>query len=608
MIHDKSPHPSYTVVQVYQQYMQCFAIRGRVVDGFLFIAKESIKTKQLDMAKNFIRQAMDVEPGNEEALQLKRLIEQGDAPSSWSSSSASSSSASSADSIEKAKELFTIGIAHFGNKNYLDAAAVFEKACILGAGNAMFNVACTNAAYCRGNISDWGENGTQFQKDMETIATITHEEVDTYRSVDRNGIVKWNRATSVHPHMNLGYPVDPMLQRYCSESHAFMDEASARFDGETGVLSPLPGYLPYDRDARREEFVEDATSRPDFKIRVGFVSSGFNSKAVLYLSHDMFRFIDKDTFEVHIFSVGAADNPMFIKNAMRGVDWRERVKANADYFHDVEYLKDDHIQLANMIHDLNIHILIEWDGYARQGLRAQGLFGLRPAPLQVLHQEFLGTYGGDYVDYIVTDPVTSPEDAADLYVEKFIYLPNHFFSKGHAVQDEVVDPTYEFQPKQTPYVLGTGSPQENRCLSPANVGPEKVSFVYCNFNKFLKNNPETMISWIETLRNVPDSILCLLENPPSGVQNLRKFVIDVASSSGINDGRDLNERIHFLGWENNPFDHQMRNQDFCNVIVDSHPYNGHTTAQDGTFLIQHSSMLSLIGETNLLLFFFSRFE
>jgi|NOAtaT_6_FD_contig_21_8952155_length_322_multi_3_in_0_out_0_1 predicted O-linked N-acetylglucosamine transferase (SPINDLY family) len=50
-----------------------------------------------------------------------------------------------------------------------------------------------------------------------------------------------------------------------------------------------------------------------------------------------------------------------------------------------------------------------------------------------------------------------------------------------------------------------------------------------------------MRSWLTILKSVPNSILCLLENPPMGVPNLRRFVNDVNPA--------LNERIHFLEWE-----------------------------------------------------------
>ena len=286
--------------------------------------------------------------------------------------------------------------------------------------------------------------------------------------------------------------------------------------------------------------------------------------------------------ELGYFSLNGPDGEGFIQDTMRGVDWRSRVQDNADFFHDLHHGKN-HIELAKFIHDLNIHILIEWDGYARQGLRAQGLFALKPAPIQILHQEFLGTMGGAYVDYIITDKVTSPKNLEHLYVEKFIYMPHHFFSKGHAYQDEVNDPKPHYEPAQKPYLLGTGTPQENRCLAPEHIGPREVSFVYCNFNKFLKYNPETIDSWIQILIDVPNSILCLLEYPPEGKSNLLKYVEEAALILDLNGRKDLIERIHFLRWSNNPFDHQKRIRDFCNVALDSHPYNGHTTAQDGKF-------------------------
>ena len=102
-------------------------------------------------------------------------------------------------------------------------------------------------------------------------------------------------------------------------------------------------------------------------------------------------------------------------------------------------------------------------------------------------------------------------------------------------------------------------------------------------------------------------MLCLLENPQTGTAYLRKFVHEAAGTSSSSrsisssdsgnddddndgwesfvpgDGDELNERIHFLPWQRNPFDHQRRNTDFCNVMLDSYPYNGHTVAQDALY-------------------------
>jgi len=563
----------YDLNDAYQPFMECFMKQGNLIDGYLWVARQSLHRGQMDIAKVFNTRALGVDPENLEALEMQSVIQSRDI-SGLKLSEDKHSNDDMTLNVEDAKKYYAEGTEHFELKNFGLAAKSFDKACPLATQYSGLNVACTNAVYCRTNILDWGDYGEQFKIDMDTITTITQSEVAKLRSVDPDGTIKWSAGTSVHPHMMLGYPVSTLLKRYVSESYAAMDEPHARYDQETLSMRDLPPDVPYDSALRRKSFAVDAVD-PNFKIKVAFVASGFSSKAVLYLSQDIFRFTDTDNFEVHIFSVGAADNPDFIEGPMRGVDWRERVKANVDFFHDVEHLKDQHVELARMIHDLNIHILIEWDGYARQGKRAQGLFALHPAPILILHQEYLGTTGAQYIDYIITDRITSPEHLEDFNTEKFMYMPNHFFSKGHAVQAEVKDPTYDFEPMQTPYALGTGSPQENRCLSPVDVGPEEVSFVYCNYNKFLKMNPETVLSWFKILSEVPDSILCLLENPAEGVPNLLEFIEDA------ND--DLVGRIHFLKWQANPFDHQMRNQDFCNVVLDSYPYNGHTTAQDALY-------------------------
>jgi protein O-GlcNAc transferase len=441
-------------------------------------------------------------------------------------------------------------------------------------------------------VMDWGFNGTGFESDMERLQQLTESETERWRKGGLEDFT-WQRATSIHPHMMLGYPLPSMLKRYVSESVAYMDEAMARVSDQ-GMLNPLPDDMPFDSSSQRSKYIAEA-SEPGFKLKVGFVSSGFNSKAVLYLSQDIFRFYDRSKIEMHIFSCGPPDHENFIRAGMRGVDWRKRVAEHVDYFHDVEKIKMDHIEMARFIHEHGIHVLHEWDGYARQGERAQGLMALQPSPIQVLHQEYLGTSGAQYVDYIFSDQVTSPPHLKDLYTEKIMYLPNHFFSKGHAVQKEVVPPTYEYKKAELPYKIGTGSPEENQCLAK---GIKKPKFVFCNFNKFLKNNPETVRSWMRILREVPDSILCVLENPTTGMNYLKRFVHEAGGTPKVSvdrntgkeipdfvpgDGEALVNRIHFLQWERNPFDHQRRNQDFCNVMLDSHPYNGHTVAQDALY-------------------------
>lgn len=589
------PARQYDVQDAFQLFMQCYIVQGRPADGLAFVAAESFRRGQADMGKSYLKQALTVDPTNAAARAVRNEFGGGsEKDDSKKPEAGGGSGHGNSDLAGKTpEELYEVASQHFSAKQYEECADVFEISC-QRSGHRL-GPSCASAVYCRNLIVDYGFNGTQFERDMERIATLTMAEKALYRQGDDRHFA-WKRAMSAHPHMMLGYPVDPVLKRYVAESIAYLDEKMARAAkmNSDGSLPPLPDGMPFDVAASRQRFLPEFTAgNPQSVVRVGFVGSGFNSKAVLYLSQDMFRFFNSTRFEIHVFSFGPADNPLFIEHGMRGVDWRERVKSNVDYFHDCLAMRlDDHVNAARYIHDQNIHILIEWDGYARQGERAQGLFALRPAPVQILHQEYLGTSGAQYVDYLFTDTVTTKPETVHLYTEKLIWMPNHFFSKGHAYQAEVKQPTYEYTPKTTPYQIGTGSPNENRCLSPPSVGPLNVSFVFCNFNKLLKANPATIRSWIRILREVPDSILCLLENPVSGMPYVRKFVHEAAGTSSNHsdpatfvpgDGDELNRRIHFLPWENNPFNHQMRSQDFCNVMLDSHPYNGHTVAQDALY-------------------------
>jgi protein O-GlcNAc transferase len=579
------PHRKYDVNMAFRIFLQCYAIQDRMADGLAFVASESFQRGQLDMGHNYLEQALETDPNNPLALQvreqyapikeLSKMVANNDDEEDPLNSGQDGTTTNSDLQEQTPEQLYEIAAAKFSAKDYEECADVAEISCLRSL--EKLGPSCSNAVYCRSILTDFGYNGTQFDADMKRIETIITKETKERRSGNLTHFF-WRQASSVHPHMLLGYPVNPQLKRFAAESVAFLDEKMARFDSSTGGITPLPTDLPYTYPQPRR--MDDGE-----KIRIGFVGSGFCSKAVLYLSQDMFRFFDRSSFEVHIFSFGPPDNDRFIKVAMGGVDWRQRVIDNVDAFHDMQQMSSNHVEAARFIHHQNIHILIEWDGYARQGVRAQGLFALRPAPIQILHQEYLGTSGATYVDYLLTDPVASPPELQYLYTEKLIYLPNHFFSKGHYFQTEVLPPTFEYAPQEFPYRIGTGSPVENKCLANTNAN---VSFVFCNFNKLLKANPETIRSWIRILRNVPDSFLCLLENPVTGIVYFRRFLHEAAGTTenGIfvpGDGDALNNRIHFLPWENNPFDYQKRNQDMCNVMLDSHPYNGHTVAQDSLY-------------------------
>ena len=101
---------------------------------------------------------------------------------------------------------------------------------------------------------------------------------------------------------------------------------------------------------------------------------------------------------------------------------------------------------------------------------------------------------------------------------------------------------------------------------------ETNSFIYCNFNKHLKFDPHLFKEWLKVLESVENSYLCLLENPKESKEYITTFIDEYNS--------DLLDRVGYLPFIGNPYDNQRRNAKYCNVILDTTIYNGHTTAAD----------------------------
>lgn len=91
--------------------------------------------------------------------------------------------------------------------------------------------------------------------------------------------------------------------------------------------------------------------------------------------------------------------------------YRRKIASEAEHFVDVSGFVDangiyDNAMVADRIYADKIHILVNLNGYTK-GARTE-VFALRPAPIQVMWLGYPGTSGSDFMDYIITDSVTSP--------------------------------------------------------------------------------------------------------------------------------------------------------------------------------------------------------
>jgi len=268
------------------------------------------------------------------------------------------------------------------------------------------------------------------------------------------------------------------------------------------------------------------------KIRVGYFSADFGEHPVSFLTAELFELHDKDKFEIVAFHFGPND-----ENLMR-----KRLENAFTQFVDVNGLSDRGI--AKISRDMDIDIAIDLGGHTSNS--RPGIFSYRAAPIQVNYLGYAGTLGAPYMDYLISDRTTIPEQYQSSYVEKIAYLPHTFMvdDSKRKVSDRVFS-RHEFN-----------LPED--------------AFIYCCFNNDYKFNRETLESWARILLAAEDSVLWLPENLP-------EFRVNISSEFqklGINP-----DRIIFANKVESMADHLARYA-LADLFLDTHPYNAHTTAID----------------------------
>ena len=121
---------------------------------------------------------------------------------------------------------------------------------------------------------------------------------------------------------------------------------------------------------------------------------------------------DRTRFETTGISIGPSDNS----------ELRNRLKNGFECFLDGSLLSDD--EIAHQIKQKQIDILVDLTGFTQHA--RTGIFGRRPAPIQINYLGFPATMGADFIDYIVADPTVVPESHQQHFSEKVVYLPNSY--------------------------------------------------------------------------------------------------------------------------------------------------------------------------------------
>ena len=267
------------------------------------------------------------------------------------------------------------------------------------------------------------------------------------------------------------------------------------------------------------------------RIRLGYLSGEFYQQATSILMAELFERHDRKRIELIAFDNGRDD-----ASAIRG-----RIRQAFDEMVDITGMGDQEAAVA--INRRNIDILVNLNGYFGRG--RQGVFSLRPCPVQVNYLGFPGTLGAGYIDYIIADRQVIPPEQEACYTEKVVYLPD----------------TYQ--------VNDTRRRIADRVPTRAEAGLPESGFVFCCFNNNYKITPDIFDIWARLLNQVPGSVLWLLEDNAAASRNLRREAAARGAAS---------ERLVFARMI--PHEEHLARHPLADLFLDTLPYNAHTTGSD----------------------------
>lgn len=244
-----------------------------------------------------------------------------------------------------------------------------------------FPDAYCNLTHCLQIVCDWDD----YNERMRNVVLIVEDQLNS------------EKLSSVHPHHSILYPLSNKARKEIAARHANLySEKVNMFDKIT---------FQYERELRG-------------RLRVGYVSSDFGNHPTSHLMQSIPGLHNRSKLEIYCYALNPDD----------GTTFRSKMVNESEHFVDLSNISCN-IEAARKINNDGIHILINMNGYTK-GARNE-IFALRPAPIQVMWLGYPGTSGAKYMDYVITDKISTPPSAALDFSEKFAYMPHTYFIGDH---------------------------------------------------------------------------------------------------------------------------------------------------------------------------------
>ena len=282
-------------------------------------------------------------------------------------------------------------------------------------------------------------------------------------------------------------------------------------------------------------------------LRVGYLSSDFGDHPVSNVIVELIERHDRAAVETFAYALRPDD----------GKEMRRRIESAFDGFVAADRMSIQ--EIVDRVRADRIDILVDLNGWT-SGSRAEVL-ALRCAPIQVNWLGYAGTMGWTgLADFVVGDPVATPEDHDQWFVERVVRMPHTYMP---------VDTRHRISPIPTR----------------ASQGLPENAFVLCSFNNSYKLNPVLFDCWCSLLHQMPDAVLWLSRGSETVMDNLR----NEATRRGI-----AADRLVFANRAPDRADYLGR-IGLADLALDTYPYNSHSTGVD--VLLAGVPMVTKLGTT-----------
>jgi len=270
-------------------------------------------------------------------------------------------------------------------------------------------------------------------------------------------------------------------------------------------------------------------------LNVGFLSGDFREHPVSFFIEGMLEQIDRTRVKVQLYSTARNSD---------GVT--DRFRALADGWHNVVDLDD--ATLAEKVAGDNIHIMIDLAGYTDGGRISA--FASRLAPVQAAYLGYSVTTGVQAMDYLLTDDVLAPPGQSEPhYTEQLVRLGQTFASYTPPLLDVPVGPLP---------MLRNGYP------------------TFGSFAHLRKISPDTLDLWCAALSAVPSSRIRIVSKGLH-IQGTADALLNQFSERGIDRSRvALHGAVSMADF--------LEAHNEIDLILDSVPWNGHTTTLHGLWM------------------------